>query len=444
MATPVTSTSRNDGVKRKSGESRLHPAWWTAILVVTIMTVVPLCLAMFNRSFNPYVPVTLTSDRAGLMMDAGAKVKLRGVEVGEVAAISGGKQPVSLKLHINPDQISYIPANVEAQIRATSAFGNKYVDLVYPDNPSSRRLSAGEVLHSRNVSTEVNTVFQNLVDLLHQVDPSKLNAVLTTLAEGLRGQGERIGEAITDANEVLMAVNPRSPTIRQDWRAVGAVSDTFGAAAKNILTTLDAASTISATVTDHAKSLDALLLNAIGLAHTGINTIGPNEDDLIRAVNILEPTTNLLLKYNPEYTCLLVGSKHFLDTIGYSATGGANGYSLITDSAIMFGEDPYAYPDNLPIVAAKGGPGGKPSCGSLPDAAKNYPVRYVVTNTGWGTGMDIRPNIGLGHPCYAQYFQVTRAVPQPPSVRCQGLPSPGLAVPPPGPLPLPPPVGPGP
>lgn len=402
-----------------------------------------LSMQLFNRSFNSYVPVTLTSDRAGLMMDAGAKVKLRGVDVGQVAAIAGGKQPVSLTLEIHSDQVKYIPANVGAQIRATSAFGTKYVELIYPDNPSARRLSAGEVLHSRNVTTEVNTVLENLVNLLHQVDPSKLNAVLTTLADGLRGQGDRIGEAITGANQVFLAVNPRSDAIRRDWQALGAFSDTYGAAAQDILSTLDAASVTGATVTDHAKPLDALLLNSIGLAHVGIDTMGPNEDNLIRAVNILEPTTNLLMKYNPEYTCLLVGTKHFLDTIGYFSTGGGNGYSLITDSAVLLGEDPYHYPDNLPIVAAKGGPGGKPGCGSLPDAAKNYPVRYLVTNTGWGTGVDIRPNPGLGHPCYTQYFQVTRAVPQPPSVRCQGPPSPGLVVPtagPPPPGPPPPPT----
>ncbi|MGV0045087.1 MCE family protein [Mycobacterium colombiense] len=431
-------------MKRKPGEYRIHQAWWTAALVVGVVATIVLCMALFNRSFNSYVPVTLTSDRAGLMMEAGSKVKLRGVDVGQVAAISGGKQPVSLRLQIDSDQVKYIPANVEARIKATSAFGNKFVELVYPENPSPRRLSAGEVLYSRNVATEVNTVFGNLVGLLHQIDPSKLNAVLTTLAEGLRGQGQRIGEAITAGNEVLTAVNSRSDIVRQDWRAVGALSDAYGAAAQNILATLDAASTTSATVADHEKSLESLLLNVIGLAQSGIDTIGPNEDNLIRAVNILEPTTNLLMKYSPEYTCLLVGTKHFLDTIGYNATGGANGYSLITDSALMFGEDPYAYPDNLPIVAARGGPGGKPSCGSLPDVAKNYPVRYLVTNTGWGTGMDIRPNLGLGHPCYIQYFQVTRATPQPPSVRCQGPPSPGLAVPAPGPLPLPQPPPPGP
>ncbi len=29
-------------------------------------------------------------------------------------------------------------------------------------------------------------------------------------------------------------------------------------------------------------------------------------------------------------------------------------------------------------MAAKGGPGGKPGCGSLPDATKNFPVRALV------------------------------------------------------------------
>ncbi len=112
------------------------------------------------------------------------------------------------------------------------------------------------------------------------------------------------------------------------------------------------------------------------------------------------------------------------------------------------GNDPYTYPENLPIVAAKGGPGGKPGCGSLPDASKNFPVRYLVTNTGWGTGISQRPNIGLGHPCFGNYFPVTRAVPEPDTYRCVGPPSPGLVTPAPGPLPLPPsappPAGPAP
>jgi phospholipid/cholesterol/gamma-HCH transport system substrate-binding protein len=362
---------------------------------------------------------------------------MRGVDVGKVVAVGYENHASQLELAIAADQIRHIPANVQAQISATTAFGNKYVELIYPEDPSPKRLSAGEVLHSRNVSTEVNTVFENLVNLLDQVDPAKLNGILSALAEGLRGQGQTIGGAITDANEVLSALVPRSETVRQDLRALSKFSDTYGLAAPDILTTVSALSTTSETLTSHADRFDALLLNVIGLSTSGLDVIDSNKESLIRAINILEPTTSLLLKYNPEYTCMLLGANILLKD-AYPKVGG-NGYSLLADAAVLLGNDPYLFPDNLPIVAAKGGPGGKPGCGSLPDVSKNFPVRQLVTNTGWGTGMDIRPNPGLGHPCWANFFPVTRAQPQPPSYRCVGPPSPGLVVPATGPLPFPPP-----
>ncbi len=71
------------------------------------------------------------------------------------------------------------------------------------------------MLRSENVTTEVNTVFQSLVDLLHEVDPPKLNATLTALADAVRGQGQTIGKATTAANNVLGALNPRMDTVRQ-------------------------------------------------------------------------------------------------------------------------------------------------------------------------------------------------------------------------------------
>ena len=70
-------------------------------------------------------------------------------------------------------------------------------------------------------------------------------------------------------------------------------------------------------ITSHAKQLDALLLATIGLSNSGISLLAPNQANLIKAINVLEPTTNLLYKYNPEYTCLLVGAKTLLDTGGY-------------------------------------------------------------------------------------------------------------------------------
>ena len=364
-------------------------------------------------------------------METGAKVKMRGVEVGRVKSIEGGDGKASLQLAIYPDQIQFIPANVQAQIQSTTAFGAKFVDLVYPVDPSPGRLTAGAVLRSENVSTEVNTIFQNLSDLLHMVDPSKLNAVLTAVADGVRGQGERMGQAASDLNVVLSALNERDNTIRGNWQSFKRFNDTYAAAATDILTILDSASTTSTTVVEHAAQLDTLLLNTIGLARSGTDLLGSTKDSFVGLVSTLESTTSLLMKYNPVYTCWLQGSTWFLENGGFDVWGGGDRRTIQLDVGLLFGNDPYTFPKDLPIVAAKGGPGGQPGCGSLPDATKNFPVRQLITNTGWGRGVDIRPNPGIGHPCWANYFPVTRANPKPPSIR-QCLPGPA-----PGPIPYP-------
>jgi phospholipid/cholesterol/gamma-HCH transport system substrate-binding protein len=409
--------------KAKRREAGLHPALWTLILVVAIIAGGVFTVLAFNRDLQPYAHVTLVSDRAGLVMDPGAKVKLRGVEVGRVSSVEPDGR-VKLRLELYPDQLRYIPANVEAQITAPTAFGAKYVELVTPEHPSPGRLAAGAVLRSRNVSTEVTTTFQNLLGVLNQIDPANLNAVLSALGEGFRGKGEALVEATTDFNQVLLAINPRSDTIRADYRALKGFSDTYAAAAPDILSVLNSASTTSTTITDNAQALDSLV-NVVGLSDSGINVIGPAKDNLIKGINTLEPTTRLLMKYNPELTCLLVGAYSGLNDL-IATVAGQNGKSLIGDAGILFGDDMYRYPDNLPINGAKGGPGGAPGCGSLPDVGKNFPVRYVVTNTGWGTGMDVRPNPGIGFPGFANYGPTTRGTPKPPSIyTLNGGPAPG-------------------
>lgn len=403
----------------------LHPGWWTLIFVVATIATIVLTTTLFAGSLRSYDRVTLTSDRAGLVMDRGAKVKLRGVQIGRVGQVVGHQDDVNLELEIEPDQMRFIPANVEARIRAGTLFSAKFVELVYPNDPSPQRLRAGAVIESDNVSTEINTLFRDVADILKQVDPAKVQGTLSALAEGLRGHGEIIGQTITDTNEVLKEVNARADTIKADGQAVRRISDAYGAAAQDILTTLNAAGTSSTTITDNAATLDGLLTGVVGLARGGIDLFGSSQADLTRAVDLFESTARLLFKYSPTFTCTLVGAKTALDTGYLDATGGANHKSIILDSTLLLGPDAYRYPQNLPIIGAKGGPGGQPGCGSLPDVAANWPVRQLITNTGWGTGLDIRPNPGIGFPGYADYLPVTRAIPEPPSVRYPGGPAPG-------------------
>ncbi|MGB8506219.1 MCE family protein [Mycobacterium sp.] len=416
---------------------KIDPILWTPVLLLVIAALITMTSLLFSGTLRSFVPLTVVSDRAGLVMEDGAKVKLRGVQIGEVSSIgadsdSDGTNLSKLNLKIYRNEFQYLPSNVEAEIKSSTAFGAKYVDLIVPsEGAGSGHLKPGAVLHSRNVTVEVNTVFENLQSVVHAIDPAKLNAVLSAVAESVRGKGDRIGQAITDANNVLLAVNPRMPTVQQDWQLFGETAQTYSDAAQNILSVLDSFSATSTTITDNAKALDEVLLAAAGFSQSGINTIGGNQPNLVRALNILEPTTDLFLKYSPTYTCLFQGAQWFLEHGGRDALGG-NGKSVIMDAALLMGDDPYRYPDNLPIVNAKGGPGGKPGCGSLPDVSKNFPVKYLVTDTGFGTGLDLRPNPGIGFPGIANYFPVTKANPEPPRIRYPGGPAPGPLPPYPG------------
>jgi phospholipid/cholesterol/gamma-HCH transport system substrate-binding protein len=394
--------------------SKIDPIWWAPTLFILVASLVALTAASFSGTFHAFIPLTLVSDRAGLVMEPGAKVKLRGVQVGQVASIGTDVKAAQLQLKMDPGPFKYLPSNLEAEIKSTTAFGSKYVDLIVPDQPSSTALKPGAVLHSRNVTVEVNTVFENLQSVVAALDPAKLNAILSAFAQSLRGKGDRLGQAITSANNVLLTVNPRMGTIDKDWRLFGKTTAAYSDAAQNILSILDSAATSSATLTENQRSLDTLLLSAVGFSQTGIGVIGNNESNIVRSFNLLDPTTALLQKYSPTFTCLFQGAQWYVDHGGRDALGG-NGYSVILDAALLFGDDPYRYPKHLPKVNATGGPGGRPSCGSLPDPSANFPVRQLVTDTGWGTAPDeIRTSPWVGNPWWANYFPTTKNPPEAP------------------------------
>jgi phospholipid/cholesterol/gamma-HCH transport system substrate-binding protein len=416
------STHRESGPGRQNRvrNSRIDPIWWAPTLFILIGGLIALTAGAFSGKFQTFIPLTLVSNRAGLVMEDGAKVKLRGVEVGQVASIGTDVKAAQLQLKMQPGPFKYLPSNVEAEIKSTTAFGSKYVDLIVPEHPSQTPLKPGAVLQSRNVTVEVNTVFENLQSVVQALDPAKLNAILSAFAQSVRGKGDRIGQAITGANDLLLTVNPRMETIHRDWRLFGKTTATYSDAAQDILSILDSAATTSTTLTENQRSLDSLLLSAVGLSQTGINVIGRNESNIVRSFNLLDPTTALLNKYSPTYTCLFQGAQWYVDHGGRDALGG-NGYSVILDAALLFGDDPYRFPRHLPKVNATGGPGGRPSCGSLPDPSANFPVRALVTDTGWGAAPDeIRTTPWVGNPWWANYFPTTKNPPEAPRFNYRG------------------------
>jgi virulence factor Mce-like protein len=241
------------------------------------------------------VPVTVESERAGLVMNPEAKVKMRGVQVGQVESIEpkpGGGAVLHLAMY--PAQLQDIPNNVDVNITSSTVFGAKFVELVAPSDPSSKPLASGQRLTADHVTVETNTVFQQLTSVLKAIDPVKLNETLGAISGALNGRGEKLGQTVTDFDHYLKNINPSLGNINRDLELAPVALNAYADRATDLVDIIQSTTTVSNTLVDQEKNLDAFLVSAIGLADTGNDVIGGNRQALTDDLRMLVPTTRVL------------------------------------------------------------------------------------------------------------------------------------------------------
>jgi phospholipid/cholesterol/gamma-HCH transport system substrate-binding protein len=340
--------------------------------------------------------------RAGLVMDQGSKVTYNGVSIGRVADISevehDGKPAARFTLDVDPKYVDLIPANVIAKIQATTVFGNKYVSLTSPKDASPQRITSGNVIDARSVTTEFNTVFETIIEISESVDPVEVNLTLSAAAQALSGLGNKFGQSIVNGNKILDDLNSKMPMIHHDIRQIAALGDVYANAAPDLFDALSNAVITARTLNRHQAELDAALLAAIGFANTGDDVFTRARQYLERLLADLGPTAHLLDTYSPEVFCTLRNFANVAPKIGAVLSGSHSAAQLAT--AIAGAENPYVYPDNLPRVNARGGPGGAPGCWQ-PITRDLWPAPYLVMDS----GNSIAPynHFELGQPLASEY-----------------------------------------
>jgi len=332
-----------------------------AVLAGLVVAFAVLTYLSYTAAFTSTDTVTVAAPRAGLVMEKGAKVKYRGIQVGKVDDISYAGDQARLTLAINSGEMHFIPSNATVHIAGNTIFGAKSVEFVPPETPSGKSLRPDALVQASAVQLEVNTLFQSLIDLLHKIDPVELNGTLSALAEGLRGHGDDLGALLSGLNTLTQQANPKLPALQEDFRKAGIVTNTYADAAPDLNTVVDNLPTINKTVVDEQNNLNTTLLATIGLANNAYETLEPAEQDFIDAINRLRAPIKVAHDYSPEFGCVFKGIgrgiKEFAPLLGVRKAG------LFTSSSFVLGAPSYTYPESLPLVNASGGP----NCRGLPD-----------------------------------------------------------------------------
>jgi virulence factor Mce-like protein len=293
--------------------------------LVVLALLLGLSVAVYRKAFTDVATVTLQTDTAGNQLQEASDVKVRGVIVGEVRDVAASMDGATIELAIEPQYLDQIPGNVSARLLPKTLFGERFVSLELPEQPSPERLADGAVIgqdRTRN-AIELQKVIDDTLPLLQAVQPQDLSYTLGAIADALRGRGDALGANLAASGRYVGQLNTVLPELKADISGLADFADTYQGAADDLLAVLDNLVVTNRTIVDQQEQLRRTFTVGDGAAATAAGFLETNERNLISLAETSRPVLGLLARYSPAYPCLLAGLSRSVPRIG--ETFGADG-----------------------------------------------------------------------------------------------------------------------
>ncbi|MEU0232387.1 MULTISPECIES: MCE family protein [unclassified Streptomyces] len=317
-----------------------------------------LAVAVYEKRFTDSDPVVVETGSVGNEMHLGAEVKLRGVVVGEVRAIDSTGAGARLTLAMRPGALDHVPSDVRAQMLPTTLFGERFVALVPPGDPSTKPLGPGAVIpedRSGN-AVELQQVLDNVLPLLTAVQPQKLSATLSAVSRALEGRGDRLGDTLTRLDAHLREFNPHLPALNRDLKELVKVSHLYADAAPDIVTALTDFTTTSGTLAEKEAELSGTLGATTRTAQDLTAFLRQNKDNIIRLSATSRPTLELLAEYSPSFPCTLRTLAQFVPAMDKALGKGTDRPGLHVNVTAVPPRGAYVPGRDTPSYGSGGGP----------------------------------------------------------------------------------------
>lgn len=338
--------------------SRLGTQLAGVAFLVILSMILGLTVATYQKVFTPLSIVTLRTDRVGNQLSVNAEVKARGVPFGTVRSIHTGGGGAEVELALNPAKIEQLPSNVSARLIPKTLFGERYVNLIIPDPPSSLSLEDGDVIpqdRSEN-AIELERVLGNALPLLRAVQPEKLSASLGSISMALDGRGEPLGQSIVRLNKLLRKQNPLIPQIKTDISKLADVANVYNSAAPDILRALADLSVTGRTIADQRANLEQLYASGTTLSQDMTKFLRENKANLIALTASSRPTLELMARYAPEFPCLFNAVERFTPLMEKALGDGTNEPGMHVNVTVYPTRGAYEPGVDGPVYTAGGGP----------------------------------------------------------------------------------------
>ena len=260
----------------------------------------------YSRALIPHRDVILRTDVVGNALQVGSDVKLNGVPVGAVAKISATDEGADLELALDPATLDKVPENVVARLLPKTMFGERYVALVLPEQPSSTDLQAGDVIYqdASAEAAELGQVLDELLPVLKAIQPEKLSAMLSEFADMLRGQGKELGDTMVEWSSYVQKLNPHVPQMADDLESLARVADQWNVAVPDLVDALSTMTTSMDTLADKQVQLREVYAGVISSADTARGWVSDNHDTIVVLTEESRAALRASSPYASQFPCL--------------------------------------------------------------------------------------------------------------------------------------------
>lgn len=286
--------------------------------LVVVALLLGLAVAAYNKVFDDVATVILETDTAGNQLQEASDVKIRGVIVGDVREVVATPEGATIELAIQPEYLEQIPADVSARLLPKTLFGERYVALQLPDDPSPDRLADGDVIGQDRTENaiELQRVIDDSLPLLQAMQPDDLAYTLNAFAEALRDRGDRLGANLAATGEYFGEINTVMPELQADISGLADFAETYDGAADDLLAVLDNLAVTNQTMVDEEEALRRTFTVVGQSSNTFAGFLETNERNIISLAESSRPVLGLFAEYSPIYPCLLDGLAQSVPRIG--------------------------------------------------------------------------------------------------------------------------------
>ncbi|MBN6036276.1 MCE family protein [Amycolatopsis sp. 195334CR] len=326
--------------------------------IVVMIGGVTLSIAMYNKAFSSFVHVKLQADKVGNQLAKQSDVKVRGLIVGVVSDIAPTANGSELTLELLPESAQLIPADVSARFLPKTLFGERFVSLEIPENPTATKIADGDVIPQDRSSSavELSQAFEHLLPVLQAVQPQKLSTTLTAISSALQGRGEPLGETLSELGQYVGDLNPHLPDLQRNLQELAKFSDNFADSAPELVQALDNLTTTTGTIAEQKPNLEALYANVTNASVDLGSFLAANKSNLIALGETARPTAELLAKYAPEYPCVIGQMADTVPKVDKALGKGTSQPGLHATIEITVNRGPYKPGQDEPEFNDKRGP----------------------------------------------------------------------------------------